>query len=67
VSERPQRVDVAWNWVIKIGCFGLFIHTGLTGGPFHIAFLSIAVAALPIADLRVLLRSWRRGNGNGSA
>jgi hypothetical protein len=64
-----ERGDRAWSWVVKIGSFGVFVYATTFRGSepsFGIAFLAIAAAVLPTAELRRVLRRWKDGgDSNG--
>lgn len=58
---RESRAERAWHWVLKFTGLGVFITAAVSGGQvaFGIAFIGIAIAVLPIQDVRALIRNWR--------
>lgn len=65
MTEKQERwLDRAWNWVLKITGLGVFVYAAVANDDtsFAIAFLGIVLAVLPVADVRIMLRNWRRGN-----
>ena len=69
-EPKETRADRAWNWVVKIIGAGTFVGAAVSyfvienaTPSFYIAFFGILLMVLPIADVRVILRTWRR---NGS-
>jgi hypothetical protein len=65
VTERSDRGDNAWGWVVRAASLGVFIHAAILSSTpnFGIAFLAICGAAFPAKDFRGMLRQWRGRNG----
>lgn len=63
MTERSDRGDIAWGWIVRGVSLGVFVHAAiLSNSPnFGIAFLAICGAAFPARDFRAMLRSWRNG------
>lgn len=65
MTERSDRGDTAWGWVVRGVSLGVFIYSAILSKTpnFGIAFLAICGAAFPAKDFRAMLRSWRSRNG----
>lgn len=73
-EQTETRADRAWNWVVKIIGAGTFVGAAVSDfviqnstPSFYIAFFGIVLMVFPIADVRVILRSWRRNGGKDQA
>ncbi len=63
MTEKDESwSDRAWNWVVRITGLGVFVFSATINddAQFSIAFLGIFLAVMPVAEVRQLLRNWRR-------
>jgi hypothetical protein len=71
-EQRETWGDRAWNWAVKFIGAGVFVGAAVADfvakatPSFYIAFFGIVLMVLPIADVRVMVRNWRRSS-NGKA
>lgn len=64
-----NRGETVWGWVIRITGLVLFVDQAVIRDKdvnFGIAFLAISMAALPLHEFAMFLKSWwsRRGGEN---
>jgi hypothetical protein len=74
VTEKQEtRADKAWGWVTRVTGLGVFVGAAAADAlndkatpSFAFAFLGILLAVFPTAEVRVILRDWRRNGTGGS-
>lgn len=72
-DNHETRADRVWNWAVKFIGAGTFVGAALSDfliegstPTFFIAFFGLLLMVLPMADVRVILRNWRRTNDKES-
>lgn len=68
-GTAKHRGETVWGWVIRLTGLALFVDQAVIRDKdvnFGIAFLAISMAALPLHEFSMFLKSWWNRRGGDS-